>query len=129
MGVTDVLGDNKKILLLAFGLLAVVSIMGLSMGSGLYSPIDGLISPTKNTYSSAEEVMEEGVDYDLTVKTVYGNFEVELYEDKAPVSINSLLFLAGERYYENLTFHKVIKDFVIQAGDVKEMVLEILVIQ
>ena len=42
-----------------------------------------------------------------------------MYEKEAPDNVNSLLFLISKRYYEGLTFHKVVKDFVIQAGDTK----------
>ena len=42
-----------------------------------------------------------------------------MYENLAPENVNSLLFLIGERYYEGITFHQVIKDFKIQGGDSK----------
>ena len=116
MGLKEALGDNKKFLFLAFALLIVSVIMMLSLNSNKYSPIRPL-GESQKTYTEPEQVMQEGVDYSITIKTSVGDIYVDLYESKAPKNVNSLLFLIGERYYEGLTFHKVIKDFVIQAGD------------
>jgi peptidyl-prolyl cis-trans isomerase B (cyclophilin B) len=108
------LGENNKFILLAVALLAISMIILFAMNKGLYNP-----SIPVQTYSQAEQFIEEGVDYQITVKTVYGNINIDLYEQKAPENVNSLLFLISKRYYEDLTFHRVIKDFVIQAGDTK----------
>lgn len=116
MGVKGALGDHKKILLLTFGLLVVCVVIVLAMNSGLYNPATNLIP--KETYSQAVEVLESGVDYQITIKTIYGNIEIDLYENKAPKSVNSLIFLISKAYYNDLTFHRVIKDFLIQAGAV-----------
>lgn len=118
MGVQSVLKDNKKILLLSFGLLVVCVVVVFGLDSGIYSPLNSLVSE-KETYTQAEDVLEEGIDYNMLVKTIYGDIQIDLYEDTAPKAVNSLLFLAGKGYYSDLTFHKVIKDFVIQAGDTK----------
>ncbi len=106
------LGENNKFILLAVALLAISMIILFAMNKGLYNP-----SIPVQTYSQAEQFIEEGVDYQITVKTVYGNINIDLYEQKAPENVNSLLFLISKRYYEDLTFHRVMKDFVIQAGD------------
>jgi len=114
----DVFDDNKKFLLLAFALLIVSLVIVYSLNSGLYSPINPI--PTKkSSYTEPREFLVEGVDYMITVKTVYGDIDIDLYEQTAPRNVNSFLFLISERYYEGLTFHKVIKDFVLQAGDHK----------
>ncbi len=116
MGVKDALGDNKKFLLLAFALLVVSVIIMFSLKSGLYSPTTQL-GNSKGSYTQAGDFLQEGVDYKVTIKTVYGDINIDLYEDKALINVNSFLFLISERYYEGLTFHKVIKDFAIQGGD------------
>lgn len=114
MGVSDVLKDSKQFLLLVV-LLAVVCVLAIvALNSGMYG---GGLNIQKSTYTQAEEVMEEDVDYQIVVKTIYGDILIDLYENLAPESTNSLLFLASKRYYDDLTFHKVIKDFVIQTGD------------
>jgi cyclophilin family peptidyl-prolyl cis-trans isomerase len=46
-----------------------------------------------------------------------GTFVVELYPDKAPITVNSFVFLAREGYYDGVTFHRVLEDFMAQGGD------------
>ena len=41
---------------------------------------------------------------------------VELYEDIAPITVKNFLKLVDENFYENIIFHRVIKDFMCQAG-------------
>lgn len=118
MGIKETLGDNKKFLLLTVGLLAISVVIMLSLNSGLYSPINPLKNPDQ-TYTSPTQMLEEDIDYQITLKTSLGDIYIDLYEDKAPKNVNSVLFLINKRYYEGLTFHKVIEDFVIQAGDQK----------
>lgn len=40
-----------------------------------------------------------------------------LYPNKAPNTVNNFIALANSGFYDNLTFHRVIKDFLIQGGD------------
>jgi cyclophilin family peptidyl-prolyl cis-trans isomerase len=116
----DAIKDNKKILLLAFGLLAVAVIGLILTREGMVMPEDSLVqTPKTTTYSQPEQVMEEGVDYGAVIKTSMGDIEIDLFEDEAPITVNSFLFLSKERFYDDLIFHRVIKDFVIQAGDPK----------
>ncbi|PKN91806.1 MAG: peptidylprolyl isomerase [Chloroflexi bacterium HGW-Chloroflexi-6] len=46
-----------------------------------------------------------------------GEFVIELYPDKAPITVNSFVFLAREGYYNGTTFHRVLPDFMAQGGD------------
>jgi cyclophilin family peptidyl-prolyl cis-trans isomerase len=114
----DAIKDNKKILLLAFGLLAV-SVVGLILTrEGMVMPEDNFAQTSKTTtYSQPEQVLEEDVDYGAVIKTSLGDIELDLFEDETPVTVNSFLFLTKERFHDNLIFHRVVKDFVIQAGD------------
>jgi cyclophilin family peptidyl-prolyl cis-trans isomerase len=58
-----------------------------------------------------------GKKYVAHFKTNKGDFDVELYADQAPVTVNNFVFLARDGYYDNVTFHRVISDFMIQGGD------------
>lgn len=85
------------------------------------------------TYSeAAAKVMKEdylkkvfsdfGVDFSKNVKvkiTVenYGDIELELYPDVAPVSVRNFAYLAKQGFYDGLIFHRVIDGFMIQGGD------------
>ena len=58
---------------------------------------------------------------DLPVATIvikdYGTIEAELYPHIAPNTVNNFIYLANSGFYNNLTFHRVIKNFMIQGGD------------
>jgi cyclophilin family peptidyl-prolyl cis-trans isomerase len=55
--------------------------------------------------------------YVATIKTEKGDIIVELYPDKAPVTVNNFVFLARDGFYDGITFHRVIPGFMAQAGD------------
>jgi cyclophilin family peptidyl-prolyl cis-trans isomerase len=115
----DAIKDNKKILLLALGLL-VVSILGLILtDKGVTMPEENLVQNNNapKTYNQPEQVLEEGVDYGAVIKTSMGDIEIDLFENETPITVNSFLFLTKEKFYDGLTFHRVVKDFVIQGGD------------
>ena len=47
----------------------------------------------------------------------YGTMEVELYPNIAPNTVNNFIALAKKGYYDGLTFHRIIDNFMIQGGD------------
>ena len=51
-----------------------------------------------------------------TLHTNHGPIEVELFDEDAPKTVGNFVKLAGEGFYDGLTFHRVIKDFMIQGG-------------
>lgn len=51
-----------------------------------------------------------------TIETTKGKIELELYADKAPVTVANFVNLAGRGYYDGLKFHRVIANFMIQGG-------------
>ncbi|MBE0697427.1 MAG: peptidylprolyl isomerase [Anaerolineaceae bacterium] len=46
-----------------------------------------------------------------------GEFTIQLYADKAPITVNSFVFLAREGFYNGVTFHRVLEGFMAQGGD------------
>lgn len=68
-------------------------------------------------YDSPEDVLEEGVDYRAIIHTSCGDIEMDLFEDDYPQTVNSFVFLAREGFYDGLTFHRLVPNFVIQGGD------------
>ena len=46
-----------------------------------------------------------------------GEFVAELYADKAPITVNSFVFLARDGYFDGVTFHRVLEGFMAQGGD------------
>lgn len=56
--------------------------------------------------------------YTATVKMAKGGeFVIQLYPDKAPITVNSFVFLAREGYFNGVTFHRVLEGFMAQTGD------------
>ncbi len=55
--------------------------------------------------------------YKARIKTGKGDIVVQLFADKAPKTVNNFVFLAREGFYDNTTFHRVIKGFMVQGGD------------
>ncbi|MGH2838809.1 MAG: peptidylprolyl isomerase, partial [Thermoleophilaceae bacterium] len=49
-----------------------------------------------------------------TLHTNHGAIEIEFFDGDAPKTVDNFRKLAGEGFYDSLTFHRVIKDFMIQ---------------
>ena len=72
---------------------------------------------TKMQFEEAERVLEDKVDYRAIFCTSAGAIYVDLFEDLTPITVNNFVFLAGQGYYDSTTFHRVIPNFMAQAGD------------
>jgi cyclophilin family peptidyl-prolyl cis-trans isomerase len=53
---------------------------------------------------------------DMTMTTTHGEIVFEMFDDDAPKTVDNMRRLAGEGFYDGLTFHRIIKDFMIQGG-------------
>ncbi|MBE6656054.1 MAG: peptidylprolyl isomerase [Ruminococcaceae bacterium] len=73
-----------------------------------------LLSPF-SVYVKAETESDPNVVY-LTIED-YGVVTIELYEDKAPITVANFKKLVKEGFYDGLTFHRIIESFMIQGGD------------
>lgn len=71
------------------------------------------------TYSSEPPfLIDVTKTYLATVKMAKGGeFVIQLYPDKAPITVNSFVFLAREGYFDAVTFHRVLQGFMAQGGD------------
>ncbi|HEY4026173.1 MAG TPA: peptidylprolyl isomerase [Candidatus Dormibacteraeota bacterium] len=67
-------------------------------------------------YERAEKVTDPARRYQATITTDRGDIVVDLDQEHAPASVNNFVFLAREGFYDGLTFHRVVDDFVIQGG-------------
>ena len=72
---------------------------------------------TNKQFTAAEQVVDPAKQYTATIKTSKGDIVIKLFADKAPATVNSFVFLAQKGYFDNIQFHRVVKNFVIQAGD------------
>lgn len=55
--------------------------------------------------------------YHAIFKTDVGDIKIELFADKAPITVNNFVFLARDGFYDNTIFHRVIENFMVQGGD------------
>jgi cyclophilin family peptidyl-prolyl cis-trans isomerase len=61
--------------------------------------------------------IDESKKYTATVETSMGTFTMKLFVKDAPCTVNSFVYLAKKKFYDGLTFHRIVKDFVVQGGD------------
>jgi peptidylprolyl isomerase len=112
-----------------------VALIVIALGFWLFSPKDSepatvvdvgdgtACEPFANTPVAAQyEEPPMGIDtskqYFATVKMANGGeFVIQLYPDKAPITVNSFVFLACKGYFDGLTFHRVLEGFMAQGGD------------
>jgi cyclophilin family peptidyl-prolyl cis-trans isomerase len=81
-----------------------------------YAPVP--TAPDRRTrFERAEEVLEPGTDYKAEIVTNKGRIVVDLFQDRAPVTVNNFVFLALQRYFDGIVFHRVLEDFMAQTGD------------
>lgn len=64
-----------------------------------------------------EMKIDQAKSYKVTIETIRGPIVLELYPEHAPKTVNNFVFLAREGFYDGVSFHRVIDDFVIQGGD------------
>ena len=67
--------------------------------------------------SPPEMQIDSSKTYGATIETNKGVIELELYLQHAPKTVNNFVFLAGKGFYDGLSFHRVISNFMIQGGD------------
>ncbi len=56
-------------------------------------------------------------EYTATIKTNRGDIVIQLFADKAPMTVNNFVALARDGFYDGVKFHRVIADFMVQTGD------------
>lgn len=61
--------------------------------------------------------IDTGKKYQVKLETNRGDITLELYPEHAPKTVNNFLFLINEDFYNGVTFHRVIDNFMIQGGD------------
>lgn len=74
--------------------------------------------PIQRQYSAAPEMqIDVSKSYTAIIHLASGDVEVELLPEEAPEYVNNFVFLVENRFYDGLTFHRVLPGFVAQAGD------------
>lgn len=69
--------------------------------------------------AAPEMALEDGTDYQLVLTTNCGEIVIDTFADKAPETVNAMLWLAGEGYFDSTLCHRLVTDgiYVLQCGD------------
>jgi peptidylprolyl isomerase len=67
--------------------------------------------------SYPEMIIDTEKSYQAVIRTEKGDMLVNLFDDQSPLAVNSFVFLATQGFYDGTIFHRVIPDFMAQAGD------------
>lgn len=127
--------DRRWIILAAFAVIAaaVVAVILISRGGGGGSDSFSTTAGGGNGASGCKEVeapepkhvklkapeqtVTPGEKLTAVVETSCGTFDIALDTKRAPKTANSFAFLAEEGFYDDLSFHRIVPEFVIQGGD------------
>lgn len=60
--------------------------------------------------------LAQGGTIEVVMKTSKGDMVIELYPDKAPITVKNFLSYVDEKFYDGTIFHRVIKNFMVQGG-------------
>lgn len=89
-------------------------VIAMCLGAALTYPFVADMLPVNNINN------EDKVTYTKAIMdTSMGEVTISLYSKDAPETVENFASLASDGYYDGLTFHRVIKDFMIQGGDPK----------
>ena len=73
------------------------------------------ISPTKERKKESVKIKKNNSI--VVMETNLGNFEIEMYDKLMPITTGNFEKLVKEKFYNGVRFHRIIKDFMVQAGD------------
>lgn len=121
-------GFDRRLIVLAVFALVAVGVVGAILisrsgggGSGGGSTAEGCEEveapqPKTVSFKAPKQVLAKGEKATAVVKTSCGSFEIALDTERAPKTANSFAFLAEEGFYDELTFPRIVPEFVIQGG-------------
>ena len=107
---------NVQIIALVIIVLGLIGIIYALVASR--KPAPAAVSGNKQYSAAPAMTIDKNKQYFATVKMAKGGeFVIQLYPDKAPITVNSFVFLAREGFYNGVTFHRVLDGFMAQGGD------------
>ncbi len=106
----------KRLICLTLAL--ILAVVGLSACSEKHvAPTMDQIDFSTLSDASKATVTEEMTDYVMIDVKDFGSIIIRLYPDVAPATVENFKKLVSEKFYDGLTFHRVIENFMIQGGD------------
>jgi peptidyl-prolyl cis-trans isomerase B (cyclophilin B) len=117
--------DRRWIILAVFALVAVgvvVAILVSRGGGGSTTASSGCKeveapAPKHVHLKAPKQTVKPGEALTAVVRTSCGTFDIALNTAEAPKTTNSFAYLARRGFYDDLTFHRIVPEFVIQGGD------------
>ena len=108
---------NMIIGIVAVILVAVVALFLILGGKDEPAQNTNPTTVTESAPSAANEI-EAKATHNVTIEIEnYGTITAELYGEVAPITVENFVKLAGEGFYDGLTFHRISDGFMIQGGD------------
>jgi peptidyl-prolyl cis-trans isomerase B (cyclophilin B) len=109
--------STKKKLLIGLGVAAVIAIIVMVARMPAHEGDNGLSSKPQTYSAPPAMTIDTSKQYTATIETEKGNLVLELFASDVPMTVNNFVFLARQGFYDGLTFHRVVPDFVVQGGD------------
>lgn len=105
-------------------LVAIIIVLLLPIGAFVLTSKSSTATPTTTSSSTPTPSTNTVTDpadaisaHQVILKTSKGDITLNLYPEDAPMTVKNFVTLGKRGYYDNIIFHRVIQDFVIQAGD------------
>lgn len=103
-------------LLCAISLIASMAVLDGCSGSSSNSETSSKATEAVSESSADENLLSGKINAVIDIKD-YGKISLELDADTAPITVTNFVKLAKEGFYDGLTFHRIIKGFMMQGGD------------
>jgi cyclophilin family peptidyl-prolyl cis-trans isomerase len=124
--------DKRWIILAVFAVIAVGVVVAIlvsrggssSSGDSTTAAVDAngckkveAPEPKHVSLKAPKQTVKPGEELTAVVETSCGTFDIALDTKRAPKTTNSFAYLAEQGFYDDLTFHRIVPEFVIQGGD------------
>lgn len=115
---------TKRILLMLTGIALVFSLVSCGYQGGAQNTATSADLIQTEAYSNSPSDFTVTNTVEIKVKD-YGTIVVDLYGNLAPITVKNFLKLVNEKFYDGLTFHRIISGFMIQGGAPKSSSSEV----
>ena len=112
----------KKLGLWALSLAVAAFAGGALAEAAYYTPKGFTLSPflsdkPVHSFKDFQITVKPNTEYRAVIETSVGRMVLSLNADQTPVTVNSFVWLARHHFFDGITFHRVVPNFVVQAGD------------
>ncbi len=100
------------------GIIAVLAVVGVALFFIISGSNKPATPPVVISGPTAASEITEKITHDVVIEVEnYGTINAVLYGETAPITVANFAKLAGEGFYDGLTFHRIISGFMVQGGD------------